>query len=184
MLTEKQINSIRDYRHHLRVNGCWGACYETSCFIEHSFGWSRREGVYQLLDGTPVCSHAWNQADDGTIIDGTVDQFFSGHDIAVFRPGDRGHGHYRDRYSATHNPAIVPWLAGQPYAGAPDNEFWHERQQAHMLGPGWWLKDNRDYLQWLSSGAARYWFFGAKLKEYRDLGYLVSNLDADLLQAA
>jgi hypothetical protein len=171
MLSESEIKLVRDKRHSFRLNGCWGACYETSCFIEYQFGWRRRDGVYQLPDGTPVFRHSWNQADDGTIIDGTADQFFRGQDIAIFSVGDLGHDAYRDRYTSAHNPAISPWLAGRAYVGVPDDEYWEQRHEARMLGPGWWLGDNRDYLRWLLDGASRYWLFGAKVKSYRDLGY-------------
>jgi hypothetical protein len=169
--TDQQIETIRSHRHRLRLAGEWGACYETSCFIEHHFHWRRRDGVYQLHDGTPVILHSWNEADDGTIIDGTADQFFEGHDVAVFGAGDPGRQNYRARYTPTHNPAVTAWLANCPYIGSTDGEYWNGRDQARMLGPGWWLADNRDYLRWLLDGAARYWFFSAKVAEYRDLGY-------------
>jgi hypothetical protein len=171
MLSEAQIILIRKKRHDLRLNGCWGACYETSCFIEHTFGWRRFDGVYQLQDGTPVFRHAWNVADDGTIVDGTADQFFEGQDIAVLEKGDSGQERYRERYTTAHNPAVSPWLATRPYAGIPDDEFWHNRHEARMLGPGWWLAENHDYLRWLLDGASRYWQFDAKVKSYLDLGY-------------
>jgi hypothetical protein len=173
MLSPSQIQTIRGHRHSVRLNGCWGGCYEVSCFIEHEHGWRRRDGVYQLADGRPVFRHAWNEADDGTIIDGTADQFFHGADVVVLARGDDGYTRYRERYTIAHNPAITPWLATRPYVGIPDDEYWKQRYEAGKLGPGWWLADNAAYLEWLVAGAGDYWQFAAKLREYRESGFPV-----------
>ncbi|MCF3643091.1 hypothetical protein LXM94_24325 [Rhizobium sp. TRM95111] len=171
MLSDEQGAEIRAYRHRVRRDGCWGGCFEVSCFIERHFGWRRRDGVYQLADGTPVFKHAWNETVDGGILDGTADQFAQGEDIACHAAGSAALRRYRDRYSQAHNPQRTAWLSGQPYLGLPDRAFWQQRYEARRLGPGWWLDDNADYLRWLLNGARLYPTFAAKVDEYRSLGY-------------
>lgn len=171
MLSDAEFGAIRDYRHRMRRTGCWGACYEVSCFIEHRYGHRRFDGVYQLADGTPVFKHSWNVTDGGVIVDGTADQFFHGEDIAVHGPGSPAAAHYREKYTRAHNPDKTPWLASRPYADVPDEEFWAERYRSRRLGPGWWLEDNRAYLAWMMANAEVYPLVAAKLQEYRSLGY-------------
>jgi hypothetical protein len=128
---------LTDYRHEVRLRGAWGGCYEVSCFSEEHFGWRRREGVWQLPDGTPVFRHCWNEAADGTIIDATADQFFYGHDIAVLPPDYAGRTHYRLRYTRAINPGRTSWLADRPFTGEPDDDWWKRRYDERGLGPGW-----------------------------------------------
>ncbi|WP_143530598.1 hypothetical protein [Rhizobium sp. RU36D] len=163
--------AIKDYRHEMRLAGCWGACYEVSCFIEHRYGFRRFDGVYQLSDGTPVFKHSWNVTPDGGIIDGTADQFFHGEDVATHGAGDPRAVRYREKFTRAHNPARVDWLAAHTYIGMPDEEFWSTRYSERRLGPGWWLLDNSDYLAWLNDNADRYWLFARKREEYQTLGY-------------
>lgn len=171
MLSEDDMAAIKNYRHEMRLAGCWGGCYEVSCFIEHRYGFRRVDGVYQLSDGTPVFKHAWNVTDDGTIIDGTADQFLHGHDVAIHRTESDPATHYRQKYTRAHNPMRIPWLAKFPYVGVPDEEFWNASYRERRLGPGWWLADNKAYLEWLLGNASRYWLFAAKRDEYLELGY-------------
>ena len=89
MLDSAAIDVVKDYRHRMRLAGCWGACFEVSCFIEQAYCYRRVDGVYQLPCGTPVFKHSWNSASDGTIIDATADQFFHDHDVAIHAPAAR-----------------------------------------------------------------------------------------------
>ncbi|MDI6026337.1 hypothetical protein QBK99_09065 [Corticibacterium sp. UT-5YL-CI-8] len=173
MLSRTEIDTIVSYRHHVRSNGCWGGCFEVSCFIEHKFGWRRRDGVFQLENGTPVFLHSWNHDADGAIVDGTADQFLLGEDVAFTPYGERGQNSYREKYTRAHNPSQTPWLCSNPYVGVPDQEFWNARYEARELGPGWWLADNGAYLDWMRTGAKHYWLFATKLNEYQAAGYPV-----------
>lgn len=174
MLTESELDELREVRHEMRLKGCWGACYEVSVFIERRFSWRRVDGVFQLLDGKPVFKHSWNVGPDGTILDGTADQFGFGHDIAISAPQTEFAKHYRLKFTRALNPETTLWLKGKAYAGIPDEGFWQQRHEARQLGPGWWLEDNKAYLQWMTAGAEKYWLFRAKLQEYRELGYAVA----------
>ena len=173
MLARAVIASIVEYRHHVRRIGCWGGCFEVSCFIEHEFGWKRRDGVFQLEGGVPVFLHSWNEDADGTIIDGTADQFFLGEDVACLCRGEKGQNAYREKYTRAQNPVETPWLQGRAYVGMPDQDFWNARHKAGTLGPGWWLSDNSAYLDWMRTGSDTYWLFAEKLSEYRAAGYPV-----------
>jgi len=176
LMHEKDMASIREYRHRMRLAGRWGACFEVACFVEYQFGWKRRDGVYQLADGTPVFKHAWNETPDGWIVDGTADQFFHGGDIETIAPGSASHGLYRETYTIAHNPAMTPWLRERPWPGEPDDSFWNRLYREKRLGPGWWLADvdaRTAYASWLSAGAETYPLFRAKLEEYRALGYAI-----------
>ena len=173
MFDQNQIAEIMAYRHHVRLNGCWGGCYEVSCFIEHQFGHRRRDGVFRLTDGTPVFLHSWNEGPEALVIDATADQFGIGHDLALMRPEDPDRAYYSARYTAALNPKVTPWLDGRPYVGAADRDYWQRRYDERRLGPGWWLDDNHAYCNWLRDKAETYPMFAAKLVEYRSLGYAV-----------
>lgn len=176
-LDADQEAEIRDHRHRMRCAGRWGACFEVACYLEHRFGWRRRDGIYQLADGTPVFKHAWNETPDGWIVDGTADQFCQGGDIDALAPEDGRRVRYREGYTVAHNPAATSWLAGRRWIGEPDEAFWERRHAARSLGPGWWLGDDpgsgRAYRAWLIAGARVYPLFRVKLDEYRALGYAI-----------
>lgn len=175
-ISAAQTNSIQSFRHEMRGAGCWGACYEAACFIEHQFGWRRVDGVYALPDGRPIFYHSWNMLDDGVILDGTADQFGEGRDVAVCSTGDDVSLRYRQKFTAAHNPLITPWLAGVSYTGVPDQVFWHRAEASRQLKPGWWLADPEPYLSWFRSGALLYPMFAKMRDRYRERGYEVSRL--------
>lgn len=176
IVADQQLEEIRAQRHSMRLVGCWGACFEVACFVEHKYGWRRVDGVYALPDGRPIFLHSWNVMPDGWIVDGTADQFGEGLNVAVLSP-EVAVPRYREKFTAAHNPQTTPWLAKMPYAGLPDQMFWDEQEGSKSLVPGWWLSDRETYLSWFKRGAAVYPKFGIMRERYRDRGYDVAGLE-------
>jgi hypothetical protein len=176
-MTDLQLEEIRAYRHQKRLAGCWGACFEVACFIEHHYGWRRVDGVYALPDGRPVFLHSWNVMPDGCLLDGTADQFGEGLDIALHSPGTPAFSRYREKYSAAHNPHQTSWLGTRAYIGMSDQTFWDRQEAGKALFPGWWLTDRSDYLVWFRNGAAIYPMFATMRERYRDRGYDIAGLE-------
>jgi len=177
IMTDLQREEVCAYRHQKRLAGCWGACFEVACFIEHRYGWRRVDGVYALPDGRPVFLHSWNSMPDGCLLDGTADQFGEGLDIAVRPEGTPDFSRYREKYTAAHNPNEIAWLAARAYAGMSDQTFWDEQEARKMLFPGWWLADATSYLAWFRRGAAIYPMFAKMRDRYRTRGYDVAGLE-------
>jgi hypothetical protein len=114
---------------------------------------------------------------DGTLVDGTADQFGEGRDVAVHPCGSTEHLRYRDRYTAAHNPLKTPWLATQPYIGVPDQTFWGVEEARTALAPGWWLSEPQPYVAWFKSGATMYPMFRTMRERYRQRGYETASLE-------
>ncbi|WP_377275398.1 hypothetical protein [Rhizobium sp. R86522] len=177
LITPQQTDVIRSFRHEMRLAGCWGACFEVACFIEHQFDWRRIDGVYELPDGRPIFLHSWNMMSDGTLVDGTADQFGEGRDIAIHPCGSPDHLRYRDRYTAAHNPLKTSWLATRPYSGVPDQTFWDDEEARRTLAPGWWISEPQPYVAWFKSGATMYPMFRTMRERYRQRGYEIASLE-------
>jgi hypothetical protein len=177
LFSADHLHAIRTHRHKVRLAGCWGGCYEVACFIEYQFGWRRVDGVYALPDGRPIFLHSWNITPDGSLCDGTADQFGEGDDV-VCLDADCGQAkRYREKYTTAYNPSVTPWLKDAPYIGLPDRQFWDGREETRTLEPGWWLVDREQYLSWFANGVRHYPMFASMCARYRERGYDVSALD-------
>ncbi len=177
IMTDLQRDEIRAYRHQMRLAGCWGGCFEVACFIEYRYGWRRVDGVYGLPDGRPIFLHSWNMMPDGSLVDGTADQFGEGHDIAVHPEGTPDFSRYREKYTAAHNPHETAWLATRAYSGMPDQVFWNEQEARKSLAPGWWLADTGLYLAWFRRGIPIYPMFATMRERYRERAYDIADLE-------
>lgn len=176
LLFADYLNAIKTYRHKVRLGGCWGGCYEVACFIEYQFGWRRVDGVYALPDGRPIFLHSWNITPDGSLCDGTADQFGEGYDVVRLDAGCVPAERYRERYTTVHNPSVTPWLKGAPYVGLSDRSFWDNAEEEKALPPGWWLADRVTYLSWFANGVRQYPMFASMRDRYRQRGYDVDDL--------
>ncbi|MBA4797549.1 MAG: hypothetical protein H2043_09125 [Rhizobiales bacterium] len=176
VLEQQQISVIRAFRHRMRLAGCWGACFEVSCFIQHTFGWVRVDGVYALPDGRPIFLHSWNALSDGSLLDGTADQFGEGDDVGIYPRNSPSFLRYREKYTIAHNPENTAWLKGQPYVGLPDRDFWDAAEARKELPPGWWLAHPQQYLSWFRNGAAHYPMFATMREAYHRRGYDITHL--------
>ena len=135
----------------MRLSGARGACHEVSQFIEHEFGFIAKSGVYECADGRPIFEHRWNIMNDGSILDGTADQFAEGFDVLILKTNHQNLARYRPIYTDSFNPKSIEWLKHKPYAGASDAKWWSGNKNLYADQPGWWLEDMQPYLLWKKS---------------------------------
>ncbi len=147
-MQDTDIDKIKIFRHKMRLNGARGACHEVSQFIEHEFGFMAKSGVYECADGRPIFEHRWNIMDDGSILDGTADQFAEGFDVIILKANHQNISHYRPIYTDSFGPKSIDWLKSRSYIGVSDAQWWSENKKIYTDQPGWWLDDIQHYLIW------------------------------------
>lgn len=142
----------------MRQNGARGACYEVSQLIFKQFGFHTAEGVYQHSDGRPIYLHRWNIMPDGSILDGTADQFGEGHDVFTIDPSNAFFQRYRPIWTNAFNPSTIDTYKNMPWTNFSDQDYWNKNQDPQ----GWWLEDLSIYIEWKRQMVEQYPSFRRK----------------------
>jgi hypothetical protein len=101
---------------------------------------------YLSEDGRVICAgHVVNILPDGSVFDGTRDQFGEGHSVSLISVGSDELGRYRPAFYTDYYPGhvddmhgdLLPWLEG--WSGMLD-DMAQDHEEA-TSGFGWWLED-------------------------------------------
>lgn len=143
-LDDALFDQLRAWRHECRTSeGGGGMCHLVTEILMAERGVSRMAVTYLSPDGDVICcGHYISILPDGTLLDGTADQFGQGHDIRILRPGDAQYGLYRPEFYEDYSPGLYPdelkdWLPF--WTGETDWDL-QDRMTAER-GLCWWVED-------------------------------------------
>lgn len=147
-LTPELVAEIEELRESIRLSeGGGGMCHFVTEVLQNRYGWDRLFVSYLAPDGDIICGggHVVNILPDGSVLDGTRDQFGEGHSVSLVPALSEEVGRYRPEFYQDFHPghpddtrgALDAWLPSYP--GLEDADV--QNALTEERGDGWWLAD-------------------------------------------
>lgn len=120
-----------------------GMCHQVTEILAYEFGIGRLAVSYLSRDGEVICAgHYVNLLSDGSLLDGTADQFGEGHDVRLLRPDDPEYGRIRPEFDIDYTPALYPdELAGWGETWSGEGDWEQQDRLCAARDHGWWVDD-------------------------------------------
>jgi hypothetical protein len=145
-LNNTLIRSIETLRAEIREETPGGMCELVSACLQDKYGWEALNVTYLSEEGRVICAdHTVIILPNGSILDGTRDQFGEGHSVSLIGADTKEIGRYRPFFFEDWHPDHPSDTNGDlaPWQPSFDGQLDYDLQDANQtqLGRGWWLAD-------------------------------------------